>query len=73
MQIRNKQNLFRDSQDELNTYQYSKMAVEIAASMVSDTSSIADNLSNIYESLLKNAIVKSHELQALDAYLKDKT
>lgn len=49
------------------------MAVEIAASMVSDTSSIADNLSNIYESLLKNAIVKSHELQALDAYLKDKT
>lgn len=73
VQVRNKHNLFRDFQDELTTYQYSKQAVEISETEVSDSESIASNMHKIYKSLAQNGIVKDQELQALDAFLRDIT
>lgn len=73
VQVRNKHNLFRDFQDELTTYQYSKQAVEVSESEVSDSESIASNIHRIYKSLARNGIVKDQEIPALDAFLKDIT
>jgi hypothetical protein len=71
VQIRNEHNFFKDFQDELSTYKYSKLTVEIAESTVSEGTSIANNLHNIYDALIKNKVVKSLELSALEAFLKD--
>ena len=70
-QERNEHNLLRDFEDEIPFYLNATRCMEIIEAVVNQSSSIADNLQNVYRALVREDIVPSKELPLLYAWLED--
>jgi hypothetical protein len=70
-QDRNEHNLMKDFESEVSMFLNVEQTYEIACSVSSSQSSIADNLYNIYVELIKNNIVGTKEEPGLEAWLCD--
>ena len=68
-QLRNEHDLVEDFISEIPMYQYSEKVIEIIVNSISASRSIADNLFNSYEGLLREGIVQKEELKTLTAWL----
>jgi hypothetical protein len=71
VQLRNAHDLLRDFESEVPMYLTTERAIELAASAVSASQSIGDNLASAYAALERGGIVESRERHLLDLWLAD--
>jgi hypothetical protein len=70
-QKRNFHDYMKDFESEIPCYLYAEKVVEACCKATRGKDSVADNLVNSYEELLKNGIVVEDELRLLTAWLKE--
>jgi hypothetical protein len=70
-QERNPHNLLEDFESEIPCYLLAEKIIEISQGYVRANYSIADNLFQVYEGLLKNGIVRPEEMIVLSDWLND--
>lgn len=70
-QDRNVHNYLRDFESEIPCYLFADKVIELANSSIKTSSSVSDNLFNVYEALNKANIVEKEELEILSSWLTD--
>jgi hypothetical protein len=69
-QERNFHDYLKDFESEIPCYLYAERVVELCCEATKTNVSVADNLYNSYEMLLKHGVVVEHEINLLEVWLK---